>query len=48
MLRILLLLSFFLVEAVRADVDLADISLPAGFSIEIYADVPNARSLALG
>jgi len=48
MLRILLLLSFFLVEAVRADVDLADISLPAGFSIEVYADVPNARSLALG
>ena len=27
---------------------LEDISLPAGFSIEEYADVPNARSLALG
>ena len=30
------------------DVDLDDIELPPGFSIEIYADVPNARSLALG
>lgn len=27
---------------------LEDISLPAGFSIEEYAEVPNARSLALG
>lgn len=27
---------------------LEDVSLPAGFSIEEYADVPNARSLALG
>ena len=27
---------------------LEDISLPAGFTIEEYADVPNARSLALG
>ncbi len=27
---------------------LEDISLPPGFSIEEYADVPNARSLALG
>lgn len=25
----------------------AQISLPAGFSIEVYADVPNARSMAL-
>ncbi len=48
MLRFLLLLSFLLVEAALADVDLADISLPAGFSIEVYAEVPNARSLALG
>ena len=27
---------------------LDDIELPPGFSIEEYADVPNARSLALG
>lgn len=27
---------------------LEDISMPAGFTIEEYADVPNARSLALG
>jgi len=31
-----------------ADVDLDDISLPAGFAIEVYADVPNARSMAAG
>ena len=31
-----------------ADVDLDDIKLPRGFKIEIYAHVPNARSLALG
>ena len=27
--------------------DLDDIKLPRGFEIEVYADVPNARSLAL-
>ena len=33
----------------QADLDLADISMPPGFSIEIWTDeVPNARSLALG
>ena len=32
----------------QADVDLDDIDLPSGFSIEVYANVPNARSLALG
>jgi len=32
----------------KADVDLGDIKLPRGFEIEVYADVPNARSLALG
>lgn len=33
----------------QADLDLADISLPPGFSIEIWTDkVPNARSMALG
>lgn len=30
-----------------ADVDLDDIKLPRGFKIEVYANVPNARSLAL-
>ena len=30
-----------------ADVDLDDIKLPRGFAIEVYADVPQARSLAL-
>jgi glucose/arabinose dehydrogenase len=33
---------------VRADIDLADIRLPPGFSIEVYANVPHARSMALG
>ena len=28
--------------------DLDRIRLPAGFSIEVYAEVPNARSLAMG
>lgn len=33
----------------QSDLDLADISLPPGFSIEIWTDqVPNARSLTLG
>lgn len=31
-----------------ADVDLDDIKLPPGFEIEVFADVPNARSLAIG
>ncbi len=31
-----------------ASASLDDVRLPAGFSIEVYADVPNARSLALG
>lgn len=34
------------VSIARADLD--DIVLPPGFSIEVYAEVPNARSLALG
>lgn len=34
--------------AVHADVDLADIMLPPGFSIDVYADVPHARSMAMG
>ena len=31
-----------------AELDLDDIKLPRGFEIEVYANVPNARSLALG
>ena len=43
------LLLFAVFQPGVADQDqLADIRLPAGFSIEVYADVPNARSLALG
>ncbi|MDX1518366.1 MAG: PQQ-dependent sugar dehydrogenase [Woeseiaceae bacterium] len=48
MLRWLFVLSCLLAMPARADVDLADIRLPPGFTIEVYADVPNARSLALG
>ena len=32
----------------REELDLDDIELPSGFAIEVYAEVPNARSLALG
>ncbi len=31
-----------------ADTDLAQIKLPPGFAIEVYAEVPKARSLAIG
>jgi glucose/arabinose dehydrogenase len=31
-----------------AEVDLGDIRLPPGFKIEVFADIPSARSLALG
>ena len=31
-----------------AELDLDDIKLPRGFAIEIYANVPEARSLTLG
>jgi len=44
------LLVVFLVSQSHASepIDLDDIKLPSGFEIEVYADVPNARSLALG
>lgn len=48
MLRWLLYFSCLLVFPAHAEVDLGDIRLPAGFSIEFYAEVPNARSLVLG
>ena len=44
----LLLLCVLSPEDVNADVNLADIKLPPGFTIEIYAEVPEARSLAKG
>jgi glucose/arabinose dehydrogenase len=47
MIRYLLLL-FSAVLAAPAAASLDDIRLPPGFAIEIYADVPKARSLALG
>jgi glucose/arabinose dehydrogenase len=41
--------SFVLIQSCAADDDtLKHISLPPGFSIEVFADVPNARSLASG
>jgi len=41
--------SFVLIQSCAADDDtLAHISLPPGFNIELFADVPNARSLASG
>ncbi len=41
-------LSIALAADVHAAPDLDDIRLPPGFSIDIYAKVPNARSLSLG
>lgn len=35
-------------SAATADVDLDDLVLPPGFNIEVYAEVPNARSLTSG
>lgn len=43
----LLLLLFLSVSCALAG-ELDDIELPPGFEIEVFADVPNARSLALG
>ena len=45
---LLTMLSIALADDVCAAVDLDDIRLPPGFSIDIYAEVPNARSLSLG
>lgn len=41
-------LACFAAAPTNAAVDLDDINLPPGFSIEVYAEVPNARSLAMG
>ena len=41
-------LALALTADTRAAVDLDDIRLPPGFSISIYAEVPNARALTLG
>ena len=44
-----LVTGFFALQSYAGDsVDLDDIKLPSGFEIEVYADVPNARSMALG
>ncbi|MGI9222625.1 MAG: PQQ-dependent sugar dehydrogenase [Woeseiaceae bacterium] len=41
--------SLFLIQSCAADDgELANISLPPGFTIEVFANVPKARSLALG
>jgi glucose/arabinose dehydrogenase len=46
---LLLSLGFLVSQScAKAEVDLDDIKLPRGFEIEVYADVPHARSLALG
>lgn len=46
---LILILSLLAAQSCGADaVDLDKIELPKGFAIEVYADVPNARSLALG
>ena len=47
MIRFLSLLLFALLAPV-ATASLDDVTLPPGFSIEVYADVPKARSLAFG
>lgn len=46
--RYCLLLGSLLTSPALAQVDLDDIHLPPGFSIEVYAEVENARSMALG
>ena len=46
--RTLLIFASLSFTVVAAAVDLDDIVLPPGFTIEVYAEVPNARSLALG
>ena len=47
MMRLLTLL-FLVLLAPATPASLDDIKLPPGFAIEVYADVPKARSLALG
>ena len=46
--RILAVLAFLPGTASAADLPLDRIKLPPGFGIEVYAEVPEARSLALG
>ncbi len=42
------ILTALLLVSASATASLDDVNLPPGFAIEIYADVPRARSLALG
>ncbi len=46
--RILVLIKLFLVAGIAAAANLDDIVLPPGFTIDVLAEVPNARSLVLG
>ena len=46
--RILAVLALSAASACAADLPLDRIQLPPGFGIEVYAEVPGARSLALG
>lgn len=46
--RIVFLVFFVVMASTVANASLDDVQLPPGFTIEDYADVPNARSLALG
>lgn len=46
--RILALLALPAAAACAADLPLERIELPPGFAIEVYAEIPDARSLALG
>ena len=46
--RILAVLALPAATACAADLPLERIKLPPGFAIEVYAEVPGARSLALG
>ena len=46
--RVLVVCKLLLFTGLGFAANLDDIELPPGFSIEVYAEVPNARSLALG
>ena len=43
-----ILISFSISSQVRAEINLDHVHLPPGFKIEVYAEVPGARSMTLG
>lgn len=45
---LLTLVALSALPAAAVELDIDDIKLPRGFEIEVYANVPNARSMALG